>query len=162
MLQYQCTQASPSFCLSCVMRKLIPAAAAAAAAAFIPAGIAGAWIGVTIQHCGNHGAMSTLPFINLLLGGCDDLIGGSSLMWRYHHQVGDMCLFGRGYCTALRTAQHPKHDSNPVDVIEIEMCTASLRCSRWLSGRGLTWMDDKRLPQKHKNSSRLWQLQEGC
>jgi fatty acid desaturase (delta-4 desaturase) len=51
------------------------------------AGIAGGWIGVTIQHCGNHGAMSTLPLVNNLLGLCNDLIGGASLMWRYHHQV---------------------------------------------------------------------------
>lgn len=50
-------------------------------------GLAGAWIGLTIQHCGNHGAMSTNPLINNALGMTDDLIGGSSLMWRYHHQV---------------------------------------------------------------------------
>lgn len=42
---------------------------------------------MTIQHCGNHGAMSTVPLINNLLGLCNDLIGGASLMWRYHHQV---------------------------------------------------------------------------
>lgn len=50
-------------------------------------GVAGAWIGVTIQHCGNHGAMATSPLPNVLLGLCNDLIGGSSLTWRYHHQV---------------------------------------------------------------------------
>ncbi|KAK3246002.1 hypothetical protein CYMTET_44453 [Cymbomonas tetramitiformis] len=50
-------------------------------------GLAGAWIGLTIQHCGNHGAMSTKPWLNGLLGLTMDLIGGSSLMWRYHHQV---------------------------------------------------------------------------
>lgn len=50
-------------------------------------GLAGAWIGLTIQHCGNHGAMSTNPVINNLMGLTDDLVGGSSLMWRYHHQV---------------------------------------------------------------------------
>mmetsp|Transcript_11219 Transcript_11219/g.24171 ORF Transcript_11219/g.24171 Transcript_11219/m.24171 type:complete len:511 (+) Transcript_11219:159-1691(+) len=50
-------------------------------------GLAGAWIGLTIQHCGNHGAMSTNPIVNNALGLTDDLIGGSSLMWRYHHQV---------------------------------------------------------------------------
>ena len=50
-------------------------------------GLAGAWIGVTVQHCGNHGAMSTSPLANWLLGFTDDLIGGSSLVWRYHHQV---------------------------------------------------------------------------
>ncbi|KAG2496097.1 hypothetical protein HYH03_005700 [Edaphochlamys debaryana] len=50
-------------------------------------GLSCAWIGLTIQHCGNHGAMSTNPIINNLLGLTDDLSGGSSLMWRYHHQV---------------------------------------------------------------------------
>jgi acyl-lipid (7-3)-desaturase (Delta-4 desaturase) len=50
-------------------------------------GLAGAWIGLTIQHCANHGAMSPSPIVNNLLGLTDDLIGGSSLMWRYHHQV---------------------------------------------------------------------------
>ena len=46
-------------------------------------GLAGAWIGLTIQHCGNHGAMSTNPIVNNALGMTDDLIGGSSLMWRW-------------------------------------------------------------------------------
>ena len=50
-------------------------------------GLAGAWIGLTVQHCGNHGAMSTSPLVNKAMGLTDDLIGGSSLMWRYHHQV---------------------------------------------------------------------------
>eukprot|EP00878_Enallax_costatus_P021083 GHUV01022305.1.p1 GENE.GHUV01022305.1~~GHUV01022305.1.p1 ORF type:complete len:517 (+),score=135.46 GHUV01022305.1:3007-4557(+) len=50
-------------------------------------GLAGAWIGLTVQHCGNHGAMSTSTWVNQAMGMCSDLIGGSSLMWRYHHQV---------------------------------------------------------------------------
>jgi fatty acid desaturase (delta-4 desaturase) len=50
-------------------------------------GLSGAWIGLTVQHCANHGAMSPSPVVNNLLGLTDDLIGGSSLMWRYHHQV---------------------------------------------------------------------------
>ena len=50
-------------------------------------GLGGAWIGLTVQHCANHGAMSTNAGVNNLLGMTDDLIGGSSLMWRYHHQV---------------------------------------------------------------------------
>lgn len=52
-------------------------------------GLAGAWIGLTVQHCGNHGAMSTSPLVNQLMGFGDDLIGGSSLAWQYHHQVRD-------------------------------------------------------------------------
>jgi fatty acid desaturase (delta-4 desaturase) len=31
--------------------------------------------------------MSTKAWVNQALGMCDDLIGGSSLMWRYHHQA---------------------------------------------------------------------------
>jgi acyl-lipid (7-3)-desaturase (Delta-4 desaturase) len=31
--------------------------------------------------------MSTSPAINAFLGMCNDLIGGASLTWRYHHQV---------------------------------------------------------------------------
>ncbi|KIZ05639.1 hypothetical protein MNEG_2324 [Monoraphidium neglectum] len=50
-------------------------------------GLGGAWIGLTVQHCGNHGAMSTNAAVNGFLGVCNDLVGGSSLMWRYHHQV---------------------------------------------------------------------------
>ena len=50
-------------------------------------GLTGAWIGLTVQHCANHGAMSNSALANNLLGMTDDLIGGSSLMWRYHHQV---------------------------------------------------------------------------
>lgn len=70
------------------------AAVAYAAYAMVPSvltgailGCAGGWIGLTIQHCGNHGAMSTKPWVNNLLGLTVDLIGASSLMWRYHHQV---------------------------------------------------------------------------
>lgn len=50
-------------------------------------GLAGAWIGLTVQHCANHGAMTPSAALNNALGMTDDLIGGSSLMWRYHHQV---------------------------------------------------------------------------
>lgn len=50
-------------------------------------GLGGAWIGLTVQHCANHGAMTPNAALNRLLGHTDDLIGGSALMWRYHHQV---------------------------------------------------------------------------
>ena len=50
-------------------------------------GLGGAWLGLTVQHCGNHGAMSTKVWVNKFLGLMDDVSGGSSLMWRYHHQV---------------------------------------------------------------------------
>ena len=50
-------------------------------------GLAGAWIGLTLQHCGNHGAMTRWAWVNDLLGFTNDIAGGSSLCWRYHHQV---------------------------------------------------------------------------
>jgi hypothetical protein len=50
-------------------------------------GLAGAWIGLTIQHCGNHGAMSTNTWVNNFMGLTDDLIGGSSLMWSALHHL---------------------------------------------------------------------------
>ena len=50
-------------------------------------GLAGAWIGLTVQHCGNHGAMSRHAPVNLFMGLLSDLVGGSSMAWRYHHQV---------------------------------------------------------------------------
>lgn len=45
-------------------------------------GLGGAWIGLTVQHCGNHGAMSTNQYVNGFMGLMNDLTGGSSLMWR--------------------------------------------------------------------------------
>lgn len=74
-------------------------------------GLGGAWIGLTVQHCGNHGAMSNSTLVNNLMGLCDDLVGGSSLMWRYHHQVSTGLCFD--ICMALR---------------------ASSRCSQYITG----------------------------
>lgn len=43
--------------------------------------------GLAIQHDANHGAFSDSPFVNSIFGFVDDLIGGSSLMWRHQHVV---------------------------------------------------------------------------
>lgn len=40
-----------------------------------------------IMHCGNHCSASRSPFVNILMGLCMNLIGASSLIWRYQHQV---------------------------------------------------------------------------
>lgn len=40
-----------------------------------------------IMHCGNHCSASNKGVLNILLGLCMNLIGGSSLIWRYQHQV---------------------------------------------------------------------------
>lgn len=49
-------------------------------------GVIGAWVGVSIQHTANHGAWSFWG--NLCASTNDVVCGGSSLIWRYHHQVG--------------------------------------------------------------------------
>eukprot|EP00232_Nephroselmis_pyriformis_P017822 CAMPEP_0182882208 /NCGR_PEP_ID=MMETSP0034_2-20130328/17639_1 /TAXON_ID=156128 /ORGANISM="Nephroselmis pyriformis, Strain CCMP717" /LENGTH=537 /DNA_ID=CAMNT_0025015287 /DNA_START=51 /DNA_END=1664 /DNA_ORIENTATION=- len=77
-------------CATIIGYALVTYAAYAAFPSILTAGLfglAGAWIGLTIQHCGNHGAMSNNPAVNLALGLSDDVTGGSSLAWRYHHQV---------------------------------------------------------------------------
>lgn len=48
-------------------------------------GVLFAIIGLTIQHDASHGAFSTNRYVNILAGFCDDLIGGSGLMWRHQH-----------------------------------------------------------------------------
>jgi len=50
-------------------------------------GLCGTWIGLAVQHTANHGALCEWPRVSFWLGMTDDLIGGSSLVWRYHHNV---------------------------------------------------------------------------
>lgn len=50
-------------------------------------GLAGAHIGMTLNHCANHGGLTSSPSINFFFGFANDLIGGSSLIWSYHHHI---------------------------------------------------------------------------
>lgn len=98
-----CPSSLPMFllCLTILPVHLLCATSLAAHALLCAVGLAGAWIGLTIQHCGNHGAMSTSPAVNKAMGLTDDLIGGSSLMWRYHHQASIhicTCLHSTAFC----------------------------------------------------------------
>lgn len=43
--------------------------------------------GLAIQHDGNHGSFSKSPQLNKWAGMVDELIGGSTLMWRHQHVV---------------------------------------------------------------------------
>jgi len=46
------------------------------------------WIGVGVQHTANHGGLAKNPKVGYLLGLLDDICtGGSSIVWRYHHQA---------------------------------------------------------------------------
>eukprot|EP00698_Gefionella_okellyi_P003255 TRINITY_DN13039_c0_g1_i1.p1 TRINITY_DN13039_c0_g1~~TRINITY_DN13039_c0_g1_i1.p1 ORF type:complete len:441 (-),score=97.10 TRINITY_DN13039_c0_g1_i1:82-1383(-) len=55
--------------------------------AAVAAGVVLAWFGLTLNHAGNHGALTHSATLNTFFGLADDFIGGSSLVWRYHHQV---------------------------------------------------------------------------
>jgi len=58
---------------------------------FLLAPVLGWWlatIGLAVQHDANHGALFARPWLNEIFGLGDDLIGGSSLIWRHHHVVG--------------------------------------------------------------------------
>jgi len=51
-------------------------------------GLTMCWIGLAVQHTANHGAMAQNTTWGYILGLADDVMpGGSSLVWRYHHQV---------------------------------------------------------------------------
>jgi fatty acid desaturase len=43
--------------------------------------------GLSIQHDANHGSFSRSFLINSLFGFVDDMIGGSSLLWRHQHML---------------------------------------------------------------------------
>jgi linoleoyl-CoA desaturase len=53
----------------------------------ISLGLAMAGIGFSIQHDGGHGACSERPFINQLMAMTLDLLGGSSYIWKWQHNV---------------------------------------------------------------------------
>jgi linoleoyl-CoA desaturase len=50
-------------------------------------GLALAAIGFNIAHDGNHGAFSTSRVVNRAMGGLLDLLGASSYVWRWKHNV---------------------------------------------------------------------------
>jgi linoleoyl-CoA desaturase len=44
-------------------------------------------VGFNIMHDGNHGSYSNNPRLNRIIGFTLDLVGGSSLLWRYKHNI---------------------------------------------------------------------------
>jgi len=67
------------------------------------------WIGTGVQHTANHGGLATNPTLGYILGLLDDFaVGGSSIVWRYHHQVGH-----HAYCNDV-TLDPDVHSSFPI------------------------------------------------
>jgi fatty acid desaturase (delta-4 desaturase) len=59
------------------------------------------WIGLAVQHTANHGGLCVSGTWGYLLGLMNDIgPGGSSLCWRYHHQVSHHC-----YCNDVSMDQ---------------------------------------------------------
>jgi len=51
-------------------------------------GFAMCWVGLAVQHTANHGGLTKNAKLSYCLGLLNDVgPGGSSLVWRYHHQV---------------------------------------------------------------------------
>ena len=46
-----------------------------------------AWTTLVVQHTANHGGLLNNPAHNYIYGLFDDLMGGTSLLWRFHHNV---------------------------------------------------------------------------
>lgn len=67
------------------------------------------WIGLAIQHTANHGGLVKDPKVGYCLGLLNDIgPGGSSLVWRYHHQVSH-----HAYCNDVELDQDA-HSSYPI------------------------------------------------
>jgi fatty acid desaturase (delta-4 desaturase) len=68
-----------------------------------------AWVGTGVQHTANHGGLCKNTKLGYVIGLLDDIaVGGSSLVWRYHHQVSH-----HAYCNDLELDQDT-HSSFPV------------------------------------------------
>jgi fatty acid desaturase (delta-4 desaturase) len=68
-----------------------------------------AWVGLAIQHTANHGGLVRNPRLGYLLGLTNDVCaGGSSLVWRYHHQCSHHV-----YCNDIELDQDA-HSSFPL------------------------------------------------
>lgn len=55
--------------------------------ASVSLGLAMSGIGFSIMHDGNHGAYPLGPKLNRLAGFCLDVLGGSSYLWRFKHNI---------------------------------------------------------------------------
>jgi len=72
-------------------------------------GLSLCWIGLAIQHTANHGGLVKDPHVGYWLGLLNDVgPGGSSLVWRYHHQVSH-----HAYCNDVVLDQDA-HSSYPI------------------------------------------------
>lgn len=82
-------------------------------------GIGMAGVGMSIGHDANHGAYSSSPVMNHLIGFCYDIIGVSSFLWKFrHNQLHHVYTNIQGYDNEIegdgvvRMSPHTKHQAH--------------------------------------------------
>eukprot|EP00931_Biecheleriopsis_adriatica_P103077 TRINITY_DN77963_c0_g1_i1.p1 TRINITY_DN77963_c0_g1~~TRINITY_DN77963_c0_g1_i1.p1 ORF type:complete len:688 (+),score=126.10 TRINITY_DN77963_c0_g1_i1:23-2065(+) len=87
------------------------------------------WVGLAIQHTSNHGGLTKDTRLGYFLGLLNDVgPGGSSIVWRYHHQVSH-----HAYCNDLVLDQDV-HSSFPILRLDKAQKLASHHQWQWLYG----------------------------
>eukprot|EP00812_Abedinium_dasypus_P011815 NODE_535_length_1494_cov_297.237665.p2 GENE.NODE_535_length_1494_cov_297.237665~~NODE_535_length_1494_cov_297.237665.p2 ORF type:complete len:291 (+),score=81.88 NODE_535_length_1494_cov_297.237665:213-1085(+) len=85
------------------------------------------WIGTGVQHTANHGGLTKNTRLGYLIGLLNDLaVGGSSIVWRYHHQVSH-----HAYCNDLALDQDV-HSSFPVIRLDSQQQWRPFHRFQWL------------------------------
>lgn len=92
-------------------------------------GLSMCWVGLAVQHTANHGGLAQDTTIGYLLGLLNDVIpGGSSIVWRYHHQVSH-----HAYCNDLVLDQDV-HSSFPLMRMDKAQKVEPFHRFQWLYG----------------------------
>merc|ERR1719197_1180167 len=92
-------------------------------------GLSLCWVGTGIQHTANHGGIDKDTSLEYMLGLLDDLaVGGSSICWRYHHNVSH-----HAYCNdADKDAD--TYSSFPMIRLDSSQKLASYHRFQWIYG----------------------------
>lgn len=92
-------------------------------------GLSMCWIGLAVQHTANHGGLLQDTRMGYLLGLLNDIgPGGSSLVWRYHHQCSH-----HTYCNDAVLDQDA-HSSYPIVRLEKTQAIEPWHEFQWLYG----------------------------
>mmetsp|Transcript_88370 Transcript_88370/g.161835 ORF Transcript_88370/g.161835 Transcript_88370/m.161835 type:complete len:721 (-) Transcript_88370:115-2277(-) len=95
----------------------------------IALGLSLSWVGTGVQHTANHGGICKDTTLGYLIGLLDDLaVGGSSIVWRYHHQVSH-----HAYCNDIVLDQDT-HSSYPVVRMDSSQEWHPMHKYQWIYG----------------------------
>jgi len=92
-------------------------------------GLSLCWVGTGIQHTANHGGLAKNTKLEYALGLLDDLaVGGSSICWRYHHNVSH-----HAYCNDV-SKDADAHSSYPMIRLDSSQKLAPHHRFQWIYG----------------------------